>query len=107
MEDQLSNLLAQAQKLQAEITRLQEEMKTKTVEVSVDGGTVRVIATGGQYIKDIFIDPNFIHPANAKVIKSLIVEGVNMALDRAKQMAEKEMKKITGGFTMPKIPGMF
>lgn len=106
MEDQLSNLLAQAQRLQSDMAKVQEELASRTVEVSVDGGTVKVVATGNQHIKEIFIDPNFIHPANGKVLQSLVLKGVNLAMDKAKQLAENEMKKVTG-FSMSKIPGMF
>ncbi len=107
MEDQLGNLLAQAQKLQAAIIKIQEQLKTKTVEVSVDDGSVKVVAFGDQSIKAVLVDPNLLHPANRNTLETLIVEGVNGALIKAKEMAEKEMKNATGGLAMPRIPGLF
>ncbi len=107
LEEQLGKLLKQAQKMQSDLTKTQEELKNKRVEAVVDAGSVRVVADGRQKIIDIMLDPGIIHPANSRVIQQLLVEAVNKALENSKNLARQEMNKATGGLNLPNIPGLF
>ena len=107
LDGQLGKLLQQAQKLQADMARAQEELKNMRVEAAVDAGSVKVVADGRQQIIDIILDPGIIHPANARVIQQLLMEAVNKALEKSKNLANQEMNRATGGLNIPNIPGLF
>ena len=99
----MGNMLKQAQKLQSQIFKLQEEMADKTVETSVGGGMVRVTANGKQQLVSIKIDPEVVDSDDVQMLEDLIVAGVNDALKKAQDMVSEEMTKLTGGF---KVPGL-
>lgn len=107
LDGQLGKLLQQAQKMQADMARVQEELKNMSVEEVVDAGSVKVVANGRQEITDIFLDPAIIHPANATVLKKLLLTGVNRALEKSRVLANQEMSKVTGGLNIPNVPGLF
>ena len=107
LEGQLGKLLQQAQKLQSDMNKVQEDLKKMRVEAVVDSGSVKVIANGSQEIIDVVLDKAIIHPANSKVIQELVVTAVNKALNKSRDLANKEMNKVTGGLNMPNIPGLF
>ncbi len=99
----MGNMLKQAQKLQAKIFKLQEEMAEKTVETSVGGGMVKTVANGKQQLVSIKIDPEVVDPDDVQMLEDLIVAGANDALKKAQEMVSEEMTKLTGGFNIPGI----
>ncbi len=103
----MGKLLQQAQKLQAELVKAQEDLRNLRVEAVVDAGSVKVVADGQQKIIDIILDPGIIHPANSRVIQQLLVEAVNKALEKSKNLAGQEIAKVTGGLNISGIPGLF
>lgn len=107
LDGQLGKLLQQAQKLQSDMLKAQEELKNLRVEEVVDAGSVKVVANGRQEIIDIVLDPGIIHPANASVIQQLLLSAVNKALTKSKKLADQEMSKVTGGLNIPNLPGLF
>jgi DNA-binding YbaB/EbfC family protein len=96
-------MLKQAQKLQAKIFKLQEEMADRTVETTVGGGMVKAVANGKQQLVSIKIEPEVVDPNDVQMLEDLIVAGVNDALKKAQEMVSEEMTKLTGGF---KVPGL-
>ena len=107
LDGQLGKLLQQAQKLQSDMLKAQEELKNLRVEEVVDAGSVKVVANGRQEIIDIVLDPGIIHPANSGVIQQLLLSAVNKALTKSKKLADQEMSKVTGGLNIPNLPGLF
>lgn len=99
----INKLMKQAQQMQAGMAKAQEELAEQTVEASVGGGKVTVVATGAGEIESIKIDPAVIDPSDAEFLEELVLKGVQEAIAKGKQMAESEMSKLTGGM---KIPGM-
>ena len=97
----MGGMLKQAQKLQSKIFKLQEEMADRTVETSVGGGMVSVVANGKQEIVSIKVDPEVVDPDDVQMLEDLIVAGVNDALKKAQDMVSQEMTKLTGGFNLP------
>ncbi|MBW2109073.1 MAG: YbaB/EbfC family nucleoid-associated protein, partial [Deltaproteobacteria bacterium] len=75
----MGNMLKQAQKLQSKIFKLQEEMADKTVETSVGGGMVTVVANGKQEVVSIKVDQEVVNPDDVQMLEDLIVAGVNDA----------------------------
>jgi hypothetical protein len=100
-------LMKQAQKLQQEMGRIQEESRNKTVEASAGGGMVVVTANGAMEIVSIKIDPEVVNPDDVEMLQDLIVAATNEALRRAQQMMSEDMSKITGGLNIPGLGNLF
>jgi len=98
------NILKQAQEIHAKISELQEEMAGKTVETSSGGGMVNVAMNGKQEILSIRIDPEVVNKEDVEMLQDLIAAAVNEAIRKSQEMMKEEMKKITGGLS---IPGLF
>lgn len=101
------DLLQQAQKIQQEIGKIQEESRKKTVEASAGGGMVTVIANGAMEIVSIKIDPEVVNSQDIEMLQDLVVAAVNEALRRANQMVAQDVSKITGGLRLPGVGGLF
>ncbi len=101
----MSNLMKQAQKMQRDMAKLQEELQDKTVEASAGGGAITAVATGRKELKEIVINPEVVDPDDVEMLQDLILAAVNEALRKADEMVNSEMNKITGG--LGGIPGLF
>jgi DNA-binding YbaB/EbfC family protein len=99
----MGNMMKQAQKLQAKMIKLQEELAEKTVETSAGGGMVKVVANGRQQIVSIEIEKEVVDPDDVDMLQDLIMAAVNDALTKSQEMVSGEMGKLTGGM---KIPGL-
>jgi DNA-binding YbaB/EbfC family protein len=95
------NLLKQAQQMHAKIAELQEEMAGKTVEASSGGGMVNVVMNGKQEVLSIRIDPEVVNREEIEMLQDLIAAAMNEALRKSHEMMTEEMKKITGGLSIP------
>jgi hypothetical protein len=95
------NLLKQAQQMHSKITQLQEEMAGKTVEASSGGGMVSVVMNGKQEILSIRIDPEVVNREEIEMLQDLIAAALNEAIRKSHEMMTEEMKKITGGLSIP------
>ncbi len=100
----MGDFMRQAQKLQEQIQKIQEEVAEKTVEASSGGGMVTVVADGKQDIVSIKIDPEVVNKDDVEMLEDLIVAAVNEARKRSQDLVAGEMGKLTGGLG---IPGMF
>jgi DNA-binding YbaB/EbfC family protein len=107
LDGELGKLLQQAQKLQSDMMKAQEDLKKLRVEEIVDAGSVRVVVNGRQEIINIVLDPGIIHPANSKILQELLVSAVNKALTKSRKLADQEVSKITGGLNIPNFPNLF
>ena len=99
----MQGMMKKVQKMQAEMLKMQEELKTRTVETTVGGGALTIVANGKKEIESIKIKPEAIDPDDVEMLQDMIVSGVNEALRKIDEMTEREMSKITGGM---KLPGM-
>ncbi|GBE35918.1 nucleoid-associated protein [bacterium BMS3Bbin07] len=102
----LGDIMKQAQKLQAEMAKVQEEAKTKTVEAAAGGGMVTAVANGAGEIVSIKIDPEVVNPDDVEMLEDLIVAASNEALRRAQEMVQSEMSRLTGGLKLPGMGGL-
>ena len=102
----IGEIVRQAQKLQSQMAKVQEEMAAKTVEGSAGGGMVTVIANGKQEVMSIKIDPEVIDPNDIEMLQDLVVAAANDALKKAQEMVASEMSKLTGGMNL-NLPGLF
>jgi DNA-binding YbaB/EbfC family protein len=97
----MGNMMKQAQKLQAKMLKMQEELGDRTVETSAGGGMISVVANGRQQVVSITIDKEVVDPDDVEMLQDLILAAVNDALSKAQEMVAGEMGKLTGGFNLP------
>ena len=97
----MGNMMKQAQKLQTQMLKLQEEMAEKTVEATAGGGMIKVIANGRQQILSIQIEKEVVDPADVDMLQDLILAAVNDALLKSQEMVSAGMSKLTGGMNIP------
>ena len=101
----LQGLFEAAQRIQVEMVRVKAELANKTVSAETGGGLVNCTANGKGDLVSLTVDPSLLGESNKKMLEDLVVGAVNLALDRARQMAQEEIAKATGGLPLP--PGMF
>ena len=99
----MGNMMKQAQKLQAKMLKLQEELGERTIETTSGGGMVKVVANGKQQIESIKIEKEVVDPEDVDMLQDLVLAAVNDALAKSQEMVSSEMGKLTGGLN---IPGM-
>jgi hypothetical protein len=101
------DIMKQAQKMQEELGKIQEESKKKTVEASAGGGMVVVTVNGAMEIVSIKIEREVVNPDDVEMLQDLIMAAVNEALRRAQQMVSEDMSKITGAINIPGLGNLF
>ncbi|KKM01298.1 hypothetical protein LCGC14_1795850 [marine sediment metagenome] len=99
----MGKMLKQAQKLQSNMAKLQEEMAEKTVEATAGGGMVKVVANGKHQILSIQIEKEVVDPEDVEMLQDLIIAAVNEALEKSQEMVSVEMNKLTGGLNIPGV----
>jgi DNA-binding YbaB/EbfC family protein len=100
----MANIMKQAQQMQAQMAKLQEEAATKTVTGSAGGGMVTVTANGALEVVSVRIDPEALKDAGAEMLQDVVLAATNEALKNARQLMAEQMKSVTGGMN---IPGLF
>ncbi|HHU79524.1 MAG: YbaB/EbfC family nucleoid-associated protein [Caldicoprobacterales bacterium] len=101
----MNNLMKQAKKMQEQMLKMQQELEEKTVEATVGGGMVTVVANGKKEILEIDIKPEVVDPDDIEMLQDLIIAAVNEAVRKADEMVQGEMARLTGGMGIP--PGLF
>jgi len=103
----LNQLLKQAQQMQAEMAKAQEQLKEETVEASAGGGMVKVTMTGDMQLREITISPDAVDPEDVEMLQDMVAAAVTEALRSAQELAASRMGGIAGlGGGMPGLPGM-
>ncbi len=102
----ISQLTRMAQEMQANMARVQQELRDATVEATVGGGAVRVVMTGAQELRSIEIDPATVDPADVELLQDLVFAAVSDALAQSKRLAEEKTADIAGGMGLPGLPGL-
>ena len=99
----MQGMLKKVQKMQAEMAKLQEDLKSRTLEATAGGGAVTVVVNGKKELESIKINPEAMDPEDPEMLQDMIVTAVNEGMRLIDEMTEKEMDKVTGGM---KLPGM-
>jgi DNA-binding YbaB/EbfC family protein len=102
----MNKLLQQAQQLQEQMTKAQEELANETVEATAGGGMVTVKATGTGEIKEIKISPEAIDPSDPEMLGDMVVAAVNEALRSAEGLAKAKLGPAAGGLEGLGLPGL-
>lgn len=101
MKQNLGNMMKQAQKMQAEMARVQGELAESSVEASVGGGVVKAVMTGDLKLERIVIDPAAVDPDDVAMLEDMVAAAVNEALRQAQELASSKMAAVTGGLNIP------
>jgi hypothetical protein len=96
-------MMQQAQKLQAQLLKAQDELANLTVEASSGGGAVKVVMNGQLQIQSVKISPEVVNPADVEMLEDMVLTAVREAGVKAQEAATKKMSGLTGGL---KIPGL-
>ena len=102
----LNKLMQQAQEMQAQMAKAQEELKSETVEASAGGGMVIVKATGALEIVEIKISPAAIDPDDPEMLSDMVLAAVNEALRSAQSLVESKLGSAMGGLQGLGLPGL-
>ena len=97
-------MIRQAQKMQDEISELQEEIEAREFSATAGGGAVQVVVTGKKSIKSLTIQPEVVDPEDIEMLQDLVISAINEAINNVEETTETEMSKITGGVS---LPGLF
>ncbi len=102
----LNKLMKQAQEMQDQMAKAQEELKNETVEASAGGGMVTVKATGALEIIEIKIAPEAIDPDDPDLLADMVLAAVNEALRSAQSLVESKLGSAMGGLQGLGLPGL-
>ena len=97
----MNSVIKQAQKMQEEMTKTQEELEQRTFDVTTGGGAVKLTITGKREIKSITLSPEIVDPDDIEMLQDTLVAAVNEAIRKVDETSESEMSKVTGGISMP------
>jgi len=100
----LGDVMKQAQKMKAEMERLQAEAAVKTVEGSAGGGMVIVVANGKGEILSVRIDREAVRGDDLEMLQDLVAAAANDALRKARELLAQEFSRLAGGLGLP--PGL-
>lgn len=97
-------MMKQAQKMQQDMIRMQEEMENKTYSASAGGGMVTATVNGKHEVVGIDIKPEAVDPDDVEMLQDMVMAAVNEAMRTADTDAQNNMARLTGGFN---LGGMF
>lgn len=100
----MNSMIRQAQKMQDQITELQDDIEARDFTSTAGGGAVELVMTGKKTIKALTIKKEAVDPEDVEMLQDLIISAVNEAVAQIEQTTEDEMSKITGGVS---LPGLF
>ena len=104
MPSNMNQIAKQAQKMQEDMERMQEELAAKEYTSSAGGNMVTVTVTGAMEVKSIEIKPEVVDPDDVEMLSDMVMAAVNEALRIANADKEQKLGSVTGGLS---IPGLF
>ena len=93
-------MMKQAQKMQQEMLRMQQEQETKTFTAAAGGGMVKATVNGKHQVVDIQINPEAVDPDDVEMLQDMILAAVNEAMRTADTEAANNMSRLTGGMNL-------
>jgi DNA-binding YbaB/EbfC family protein len=100
MGGNIQQMMKQAQKMQQDMAKLQEELGQREFTASAGGGAVKVTVYGTKVLKLVEIDPSCVDPDDVEMLQDLVLSAVNEALRMVEEMTAAEMNKVTGGLNL-------
>ena len=100
-----ANMMKQAQKMQQDFLKMQQELESSKFEFTAGGGAVKAVMVGTRKLQSITIDPEVVDPDDVEMLQDLILAAVNGALKAADDKTSQSMAKLQGG--LGGFPGLF
>ena len=97
----MKQMMRQAQKMQKELNKAQEEIATMSFEATAGGGMVTAVASGDMAITSLTIDPDAVDPEDVEMLQDMVVAAVNEALRGVSELSNQRMSADTGGMNIP------
>ena len=94
------NMVKQAQKMQADLIKMQSDIEEQTFSATSGGGVVSAVVTGKHELTELIIDPDAVDPEDVEMLQDLIVAAVNEAMRKASDHMSDSMSKLTGGLNL-------
>ena len=94
------NMIKQAQKMQADLLKMQSELEEQTYSATSGGGAVSAVVNGKHELTSLAIDPGAVDPDDVEMLQDLIVAAVNEAMRKASDDMSESMSKLTGGLNL-------
>ena len=94
------NMVKQAQKMQQDMLKMQQEMESKEYEATVGGGVVKAVVNGKHEVLSISIAPEAVDPDDVEMLQDMIVGAVNEAMRKADTEASQNLSRLTGGLNL-------
>jgi nucleoid-associated protein EbfC len=101
----LNQLMQQAQQMQAEMMKAQDQLKEETVDASAGGGMVKVTMGGDMTLRSLEISPEAIDPDDPELLQDMVTAAINEGLRAAQELAQNKLGGITGGLGGGGMPG--
>jgi len=95
------SIFKQLQKLKDKMGQVQQAVREATVESTVGGGMVRVVANGAQEVLSISIDKEVVNPDDVEMLEDLVLSAVNDALRKSKELMVQQMGKLASQMGIP------
>lgn len=96
----LNNIMKQAQKMQRDMEKAQEELENAVIEASAGGGAVTVVLNGNKIFQEININPEVVDPDDVEMLQDLVLSAVNEAIKTAEEAMASAMESVTGGLKL-------
>ena len=93
-------MMKQAQKMQQEMLRMQQEMETKTYNAAAGGGMVKATVNGKHEVVDLQINPEAVDPDDVEMLQDMVIAAVNEAMRAADVDSANNMSRLTGGLNL-------
>lgn len=97
----MNQMIKQAQKMQEQMMKMQEELENKTFEATAGGGAVTATVSGAKEVKEVKLSPDVVDPDDIEMLEDLIVAAVNEAMRKAEADSASQMNSLTGGLNIP------
>ena len=93
-------MMKQAQKMQQDLLKMQEEMQQKEYEATAGGGVITAVVNGSRELLRVQIDPEAVDPDDVEMLQDMVVAAVNEAMRKAEADQTASMSKLTGGLNL-------
>lgn len=94
------NMIKQAQKMQSDMLKMQEELEKAEYTATAGGGVVTAVISGKKELVSLVIEPDAVDPEDVEMLQDMIIAAVNEALRKAESSASENMAKLTGGLNL-------
>jgi DNA-binding YbaB/EbfC family protein len=101
MAKNINKLLKQAQKMQSQMLRAQEELSRKQIEGTAGGGMVKVVLNGSNELQSISLNPEVVDPSDVEMLEDLIVAAFSNAQEKLKEVSDNTLGSISSGMNIP------